>query len=81
MIKVWSTFSADDKRHCIAETIMGGKSSYTELITCLEMARDVRALHKRTPPRDFLLLRSQWNRSVTFGVARWFLEHDVDRIG
>jgi hypothetical protein len=25
---------------------MGGESSYTELITCLEMARDVRKLHE-----------------------------------
>jgi hypothetical protein len=24
---------------------MGGDSSYTELLTCLEMARDVRTLH------------------------------------
>ena len=24
---------------------MGGESSYTELLTCLEMARDVRAMH------------------------------------
>jgi hypothetical protein len=36
--KVWSTFSVDDKKHCSAETKMGGESSYTELITCLEMA-------------------------------------------
>ena len=36
--KVWSTFSGDDKKHCSAETKMGGESSYTELITCLEMA-------------------------------------------
>jgi hypothetical protein len=27
---------------------MGGESSYTELITCLEMARDVRKLHQQT---------------------------------
>jgi len=27
------------------EATMGGESSYTELLTCLEMARDVRALH------------------------------------
>jgi hypothetical protein len=47
MIKEWSTFSAGDKRHCIAEVTMGGLSSYTELVTCLEMARDVRALHKQ----------------------------------
>jgi hypothetical protein len=45
MIKQWSTFSADDRRHCIAEATMGGESSYTDLVTCLEMARDVRKLH------------------------------------
>ena len=45
MIKEWSTFNSDDKKHCIAETTMGGESSYTELITCLEMARDVRKMH------------------------------------
>ena len=44
LTKVWSTFSASDKIHCVAEVKMGGESSYTELITCLEMARDVRAL-------------------------------------
>ena len=55
MIKEWSTFSADDKRHCIAEATMGGESSYTDLLTCLEMARDVRTLHKeaaQTPQQD-----------------------------
>src|SRR5262249_9522913 len=46
IIKEWSTFSADDKRHCIAEATMGGESSYTDLLTCLEMARDVRKLHE-----------------------------------
>jgi hypothetical protein len=45
MINEWSTFSADDRRHCIAEATMGGESSYTDLLTCLEMARDVRKLH------------------------------------
>src|ERR1700757_1150638 len=47
MIKEWSTFSADDRRHCIAEATMGGSSSYTDLLTCLEMARDVRQLHSQ----------------------------------
>src|SRR4029077_11738545 len=47
MIREWPTFSSDDKRHCIAEATMGGESSYTDLVTCLEMARDVRALHKQ----------------------------------
>jgi hypothetical protein len=45
MIKEWSTFSADDRRHCIALATTGGESSYTVLLTCLEMARDVRKLH------------------------------------
>jgi len=46
LVKEWPTFAADDKRHCTAETTMGGESSYTELVTCLEMARDVRKLHE-----------------------------------
>jgi hypothetical protein len=48
IIKEWSTFSADDRRHCIAEATMGGESSYTEMLTCLEMARDVRQLKSET---------------------------------
>jgi hypothetical protein len=43
--KQWSSFSASDKTACTNEATMGGESSYTELLTCLEMARDVRALH------------------------------------
>jgi hypothetical protein len=42
--KEWSSFVPADRTHCVNETTMGGLSSYTELITCLEMARDVRAL-------------------------------------
>jgi hypothetical protein len=42
--KEWSTFSAADKHHCVTLAKTGGKSSNTELLTCLEMARDVRAL-------------------------------------
>jgi DNA repair exonuclease SbcCD ATPase subunit len=42
--KEWPTFSAADKQHCVALAKTGGESSYTELLTCLEMARDVRAL-------------------------------------
>jgi hypothetical protein len=40
MIKQWSTFSAEDKRHCIAGATMGGVASYTDLVSCLEMSRD-----------------------------------------
>jgi hypothetical protein len=44
MIEQWSTFSAEDRRHCIAGATMGGVSSYTDLVSCLEMSRDARKL-------------------------------------
>lgn len=47
--KQWAGFPADDKRHCVAEATMGGSSSYTELLTCLEMARDVKKLQPNSP--------------------------------
>jgi hypothetical protein len=43
--KEWSTFSTADKTHCVSLAKTGGESSYTELLTCMEMARDVRKLH------------------------------------
>jgi hypothetical protein len=48
MKQEWSTFSASDRKNCIAESTMGGESSYTDLLTCLEMARDVRQM-KQSP--------------------------------
>ncbi len=42
--KVWASFSAADKQHCVTLAKTGGESSNTELFTCLEMARDVRVL-------------------------------------
>jgi hypothetical protein len=42
----WSTFTTADKSHCVSLAKTGGESSYTELITCMEMARDVRELRK-----------------------------------
>jgi hypothetical protein len=44
IVKQWSNFQAADRTHCVNESVMGGESSYTELLTCLEMARDVRAM-------------------------------------
>jgi len=45
LTKQWSSFTSADKTACTNEATMGGDSSYTELLTCLEMARDVRTLH------------------------------------
>ena len=44
--KEWSTFTTADKSDCVALAKSGGEPSYTELITCMEMARDVRKLHE-----------------------------------
>ena len=46
--RAWSAFSAADKRHCVTLATTGGESSNTELLTCLEMARDVRVLRSAT---------------------------------
>lgn len=45
LVQRWSSFPAADRRACTVEAEMGGDSSYTELLTCLEMARDVRDMH------------------------------------
>jgi hypothetical protein len=47
LIKQWTNFSAGDRTHCVNESVMGGDSSYTELLTCLEMARDVREMRQQ----------------------------------
>jgi hypothetical protein len=44
LAKQWAKFDRADRTSCVNESEMGGESSYTELLTCLEMARDVRAL-------------------------------------
>lgn len=45
LVKQWGSFAPADKVACTNESEMGGESSYTELLTCLEMARDVRAMN------------------------------------
>jgi hypothetical protein len=40
----WSTFGPTDKAHCVGNE-KGGYASYTDLITCLEMARDARKMN------------------------------------
>jgi hypothetical protein len=40
LVQEWPTFMAGDKAECTSESSAGGVPSYTELLTCLEMARD-----------------------------------------
>jgi hypothetical protein len=43
---LWMQSSAADKARCIQETSADGTPSYVELLTCLEMARDVKKSFK-----------------------------------
>ena len=42
----WTQTSAVDKSQCIQETSIDGTPSYVELLTCLEMDRDVKKVHE-----------------------------------
>jgi hypothetical protein len=42
IVKDWSQFSAADRNQCALTASVGGSPTYTEMITCLEMARDTR---------------------------------------
>jgi hypothetical protein len=46
----WSQFKPPDKEHCVQLSRLGGQPTFTELLTCLELARDVRVLHSESPP-------------------------------
>jgi hypothetical protein len=39
--QAWTNFADADKKTCVGEATVGGFASYVELLTCLEMARDV----------------------------------------
>jgi hypothetical protein len=45
LVGEWSTFLPAEKTNCIGSEA-GGLASYTDLITCLEMARDARQLNQ-----------------------------------
>ena len=44
LVRQWADFPAADRTLCIQTATMGGTASYVELITCLEMKRDVAKL-------------------------------------
>jgi hypothetical protein len=50
MQQQWSQLNAADKAQCVPASTAGGTPSYTELLTCLELARDVRQLHGKPEP-------------------------------
>jgi hypothetical protein len=46
----WAQFSGTDLKTCMTETTIGGFASYVELLTCMEMARDL--VSANTSPND-----------------------------
>jgi hypothetical protein len=40
LAKLWPTFKASNKANCIGENSAGGLSSYTGLLSCLQMAQE-----------------------------------------
>ncbi len=48
LVVQWKRFSPESKSRCTSMgTDMAGSQSYVELLTCLQMSRDVRALPKQ----------------------------------
>ena len=47
----WREFNASDKSQCIPRSRVFERGTYTELLTCLEMARDLRQLRAGSEPR------------------------------
>jgi hypothetical protein len=45
LIGEWSTFNQAEKTNCVEEETTATLPSYTDLVTCLEMARDARKLN------------------------------------
>jgi hypothetical protein len=46
LVKEWSQFAGDDKTRCTRMSTRGGSPTYTELLVCLQMARDAKKLPK-----------------------------------
>jgi hypothetical protein len=50
MAREWPQFTAADQVQCVSLSTRGGTPTYTELLTCLEMAKESRALRAKGDP-------------------------------
>jgi hypothetical protein len=50
LAKEWGTFAPSDRTSCTRLSMTGGTPTYTELLTCLEIARDAKALKQEGSP-------------------------------
>lgn len=46
LTQAWTQFGAADKAQCVSLSRLGGKPTYTELLSCLEMSRDAHNLRR-----------------------------------
>jgi hypothetical protein len=44
LVRTWSSYAAADRQQCVAETTMGGSASYTNLLGCLNSAKQAHAM-------------------------------------
>jgi hypothetical protein len=63
LVKGWNSFSAADRDSCYRLTTTGTPGTYTELLTCLEMRRDARALPTQNEMRKELEEKPRRSRS------------------
>jgi hypothetical protein len=47
LVKQWAQFPAPDRAYCQELHTVGGDSTYTKLLTCLELQRDARNLREK----------------------------------
>jgi hypothetical protein len=66
--RLWPQFNSADKAYCVPLSTLGGNPTYTELLTCLQLARDARALRHPTAP-------------VTTGAGRCMVRMERARAG
>lgn len=50
LARQWPQLDQVDKTQCIPAPTAGGKATYTELLTCIELTRDVRQLRRKAEP-------------------------------
>ena len=46
VVRQWPSFTATEKADCIGEESAGGFQNYTDLFTCLQMAREAKKLSR-----------------------------------
>ena len=43
----WASYPSADRQECVSESSTGGSPSYVDLLTCLEMTADARAMQRK----------------------------------